>query len=119
MNEYNQREYERDKKRFTEIKCEVEPYAEHIGKYYYAYYKDMPRDKVYLKFMRRHELEYFLYRSGIEAFLYLSSNGEIIEKIFQYKTAESAIKEKENSEEKYDYSDFLAGHFIKLKGARK
>ena len=79
----------------------------------------MPRDKVYLKFMRRHELEYFLYRSGIEAFLYLSSNGEMIEKIFQYKNTKNAINEKEDSEEKYDYSDFSAGHFIKLKGAKK
>jgi hypothetical protein len=119
MNEYNQREYERDKKRFTEIKCEVEPYAEHIGKYYYAYYKDMPRDKVYLRFTRKYELEYFLYRSKIEAFLYLSSNGEIIEKIFQYKNTENATKEREDSEEKYDYSDFLAGHFIKLREEKR
>lgn len=119
MNEYNQREYEQDKKRFTEIKCEVEPYAEHIGKYYYAYYKDMPRDKVYLRFVRRYELEYFLYRSGIEAFLYLSSNGEMTEKIFQYKNTKGAIKEKEDSEEKYSYFDFLDGHFIKLKGEKK
>lgn len=115
MNTLNQRAYESTKRAHTEVKCGVKAYAEHKDGRYYAYYDELPADKICLKFTTKYELEYFLYRSGIEKFVYKSSNGKLIEKVFKYKNTKEAQEDLEDSEEKYDYHDFCAGHFVKNK----
>lgn len=103
--------------------AKVKAYGEHNGKYYLAYFENIPKEMMYFKFNTRHSLEEFIYRLGIEKFDYKSSNGKIITKIWEYipkKVEEwnnSQFRTKKEREagkpEKYSWDDWYLGHFLK------
>lgn len=86
-------------------------YAEHKGKKYYVYFKDMDIDKYYLEFSKKWNMEEFLYDKEVYNYTYRSSNGKVYKKKWEY------IKDKVEKKRAYWYRkgeeySFFTGHYI-------
>lgn len=96
-------------------------HGEHRDKLYCVYLDFFPKDEVYFTFTKRTDMEQFIYRLGFEKFIYKSSNGKIISKVWEYIPEEleewrSWYETRKNKEpKKYSFDDFMCGHFVKEK----
>lgn len=87
-------------------------YTEHRGRKYYIYFKEMDKEKYYLEFNKRWNMEEFLYENEIFNFEYKSSNGKTYKKKWEYIKEE--VESRRNSafySKNYEYS-FFTGHYI-------
>lgn len=98
----------------------IKPTIEHKGKYYYIYFENISPDLMYFQFAKKWQAEEFLYNHKISKFTYKSSNGNIIEKEWEY------IQDKIDKWKEWSYNknkklkDFstdawYCGHYIKIK----
>lgn len=95
------------------ISNKVEFFGEHISNSYILSIKSIPKETLYFKFIKRRNMEEFIYRHGVENYTYKSSNGNIINKVWKC-IPEKYEKEKKwyKKIEKYSFEDFYCGHFI-------
>lgn len=66
----------------------IKAYGEHLGKEYIVNFENISSDLLYYSFPARWQMEEFLYRKGITKYIYKSSSGKEIIKVWEFKQKE-------------------------------